>query len=57
MERELELVDYFEKITTVDRKMKIIDITDDFISSMNFCDLQKLEELKKLKWSLQYSIK
>jgi hypothetical protein len=53
---EHELINEIKQITTIDFKMKIVDISDELLIKISSDQYIKLLELKKYKWSLQYII-
>lgn len=53
---EQELINEIKQIATINFKMKIIDISDELLLKITSEQYNKLLELKKYKWSLQYII-
>ncbi len=51
------LVDYISKFTNVDKSNKIVDISDELIDTLTQEEYNILKEIKKLKYSLQYTIR
>jgi len=54
---ETFLVNCISKFTNVNKEMKIVDVTDELIDSLTQGEYDCLREIKKFKYSLQYTIK
>ena len=54
---EKTIVDKVKQFTDVDEKMKIISVTEDFLYGLSTDQYRSLIDLKKFKWSLQFTIK
>tara|TARA_R110000868_G_scaffold111290_1_gene300722 strand:+ start:5054 stop:5221 length:168 start_codon:yes stop_codon:yes gene_type:complete len=52
---EQELLKQVKQFANTDDKMKIVDITDDMLIKISSDQYNQLLQLKKFKWSLQYS--